>query len=105
NHPEQSARVQACVDLWGSAGPFLDRVGPGDPPMLIIHGTEDRLVPFAHATELRDKYAEAGLPCVFHALEGAGHAPWNKEFDPIRQWSTEFLAEHLTSASPAPARH
>jgi len=105
NHPEQSAHVQACVDLWGGAGPYLDRIGPRDPPMLIIHGTEDQLVAFARATELRDKCAEVGLSCVFHPLEGSGHAPWNKEFDSIRQWSMEFLAEHLTSASPAPARH
>jgi fermentation-respiration switch protein FrsA (DUF1100 family) len=44
----------------------------GDRPLLLIHGTEDALVPVSHAYELQK--ADEGNPNLqFWVVEGAGH--------------------------------
>lgn len=44
------------------------------PPFLIIHGTEDKTVPFSQGEELHDKLEEAGCDVSLVAVNGAGHA-------------------------------
>ncbi|MCD7726485.1 MAG: alpha/beta hydrolase [Clostridiales bacterium] len=44
------------------------------PPFLIIHGTEDRTVPFSQGQLLHDKLEEAGCDVKLVAIEGADHA-------------------------------
>ena len=50
------------------------------PPMLIIHGTEDRNVPFETATAFVKKMKKAKNKIEFHAIEGANHYIWYGEF-------------------------
>ena len=42
-------------------------------PTLIIHGTNDRNVPFSSAKQFVDKMLLESNNIEFHALEGAGH--------------------------------
>ncbi len=44
-----------------------------DAPIMIMNGTEDRLVPFIEAEMLRDQYEATGVPYAFYPIEGAGH--------------------------------
>lgn len=44
-----------------------------DAPLMIMNGTNDRLVPFEEAEMLRDQYIATGVPYVFYPIEGAGH--------------------------------
>jgi len=45
-------------------------------PLLVVHGTEDRWVPVAHARELRDR---AGPWCRYVEVDGADHAfSWHR---------------------------
>ena len=46
------------------------------PPTLIIHGTNDRNVPFAEAKEFVKRMNISGNNIVFEVLEGAGHYIW-----------------------------
>jgi len=46
------------------------------PPTLIIHGTNDRNVPFFTAKDFIDKMKLVGNKIEFHSLEGAGHFIW-----------------------------
>ena len=48
----------------------------GLPPTLIIHGTNDRNVPFSTAKEFVDKMKLAGNDIEFNQIEGAGHFIW-----------------------------
>ena len=41
NHNDTSAGVQAVVNLWGNAELIMDEFSPGDPPVMIVHGTAD----------------------------------------------------------------
>lgn len=46
------------------------------PPVFIMHGTIDHVVPHAHATTLVDAITEAGGNAELMTLEGVAHADW-----------------------------
>ena len=48
----------------------------GLPPMLLIHGTNDRSVGYATAKAFADSMEKAANDFEFHTLEGAPHAIW-----------------------------
>lgn len=56
------------------------RVKPGLPPMLVLHGTADKTVPFENARRFTDLMTEAGNRCELEAFEGAGHGFFNSTF-------------------------
>jgi len=47
------------------------------PPIMIIHGTADPIVPFDQATKLQKMLDAAGSPNEFYAVEGGGHGGWS----------------------------
>jgi len=73
---EDDSEVAAVLDLWGGLYTEVRQMGLGEPPLVIIHGTEDRVVPFGEAEKLRDRAVTIGLPHLFHPLPGKGHAPY-----------------------------
>lgn len=54
------------------------------PPILMFHGTNDELVPFAQGCELCNALTAAGKDVTFYQVLGAHHGGW--EF-----WTTEVL--------------
>ncbi len=48
-------------------------VTPDSPPMLMIHGTKDDIVPLEQSQRMHDRLQAAGVPCEMLILEGAGH--------------------------------
>lgn len=103
---EDSARVQAVVDLYGPVdlnaartslplpttpvslmlgGPLetmpkryqaaspVQHVSGEDPPMLIIHGRDDQLIPLEQSRALATALDEAGVPQRLIEVEGASH--------------------------------
>jgi len=80
----QSYQVNTVIDFWGSAialETYQEVFGPqrfdsNDPPIIIIHGTEDQTVPFEKATELVTICETFNIPHAFYPLEGVGHAEW-----------------------------
>ncbi len=46
------------------------------PPMLVIHATEDRNVPYEDSVKFAEKMKKAGNEVEFHSIEGAGHFIW-----------------------------
>jgi acetyl esterase/lipase len=73
---DQSSEVAIVLDLWGGLYNEVRQMEAGEPPLVIIHGTEDRIVPFSEAEKLRDRAEVVGLPHLYHPLEGQGHAPY-----------------------------
>lgn len=68
------SRFEEQPELWRSLSP-LYQIHAGAPPMLILHGTNDGLVPIEEA----DLFANAMQrttqnPCIYIKLEGAQHA-------------------------------
>jgi acetyl esterase/lipase len=86
-------QIRAVIDIWGG----LVRTGSmeqGDPPLIIIHGTGDKTVPFYFALRLNARAKEAGIPCEFHPLPGSGHAAW-ENMDEYIAWIALFLDRHV----------
>ena len=50
-------------------------------PLLIIHGTADDVIPYAHGVALRELREKSKLPCVFHAQPGATHNSYRAKED------------------------
>lgn len=64
----------ACPDLWHAVSP-LDRVRQDAPPMLIVHGTGDTMLPWQDAQDFAEKLsAVSSAPVTFVALPGIQHA-------------------------------
>jgi acetyl esterase len=55
------------------------------PPFLLIHGTADRLVPFAQSQAMCNRMKTMGASCELYSVEGAGHG--------IRWWEGSRAAE------------
>src|SRR4051794_224569 len=59
---------------WAKASP-MDRITPDDPPLFVIHGRNDTLVPVAEARHFVEKLrATVNEPVVYAELPGAQHA-------------------------------
>ena len=75
----------------------VHHVTADDPPLLILHGTEDPQVHLRHSHFLRDAYAKANLPVTLIIIEGAGHGgPQFSDAD-RRKLILEFLRRHVAN--------
>ena len=119
--------IQTCKDKVQAANP-LRYVTAADPPLMILHGGSDPLVPHNQGEQLYMALNKACLESVFISLPKAGHGPWNgfltddaiREAATIRStsaagcsvtnptpftptWKTviEFLDKHLRGATTA----
>ncbi|MFI6536918.1 alpha/beta fold hydrolase [Nonomuraea sp. NPDC050547] len=81
--PGQSARRHAVArqhEVW-------DRLGEIAAPTLIVHGTADRLAPYAGAVLMEQRIPDAEL----RSIEDGRHAITMEFADPIARWVREFL--------------
>ena len=79
----------------------LTYVRPGLPPILTIHGDQDRLVPYNHATRLHEALTKAGVPNQLLTIPKGGHGNFTPEertkiFATIR----EFLKKQGLAENP-----
>lgn len=73
----------------------VSRVTPAAPPFLIIHGTQDRTVPFTQSEELYDVLEKAGCDVTLLALDGADHADLMFFQDETWERIVQFFADKL----------
>ena len=64
--------VEQKLDLARRASP-VTYVTKDDPPFLIIHGDQDRTVPFPQSEVLRDALQKAGVSVQLAVVAGGGH--------------------------------
>jgi acetyl esterase/lipase len=66
------------LDLWGGFSSSLvgsqPDIDPGDPPIWIVHGTSDWVVPIRRSLDIEAAAIATGVEVVFHPVEGAGHS-------------------------------
>lgn len=81
--------IQTCPEKTRAADP-LRYVTPGDPPMMILHGESDPLVPHNQGEQLYMALNKACRDAVFISLPKAGHGPPNGFLtdDAIREAAT-----------------
>lgn len=64
--------VNGAASIAG-AGINLQEQDAADPPMVLFHGTDDDVVPYALAVETCGSAAEVGAPCELVPYEGVKH--------------------------------
>jgi acetyl esterase/lipase len=80
-------------DTARAASP-LTYVNAGDPPMLLIQGTKDILVPHDQALQMVEALSIAGVGGRLELLFGEGHG-WPKQQARVERATFEFLKLHL----------
>ena len=75
------------------------------PPTLILHGTQDRLIPFEDVFEFAQKLEKVKAPCKLVEFEGRDHSFFNMNFDPLSYEAClieldAFLDEHHFLGKP-----
>lgn len=99
NYPEESARVQAYVHLWGGIDHVIDEVGSDDPPTMIVHGTDDdRFFTWFHASKRFHALLELyQIPHEFYEADGFGHGAWEYTYrgKNLHSLVHEFLRDYL----------
>lgn len=86
-----SGQFEACEH-------YLDRGAPSgviDRPILVIHGTDDRVVPYANTALTLERFPHAELV----TLDGAGHLCWIEEADRVSQSIREFVANSTSTTN------
>lgn len=73
--PNRNDRFPALNFNRSKAADFspIVHVTPDDPPALLIHGDQDRLVPIAHSENILAEFKDKKVISELIAIEGAGH--------------------------------
>ena len=94
------AAVQSRPGVARDASP-INFVDADDPPMLVIHGRRDRLVPFRQSVEFAQAIRDAGGPVTLLAVEDGGHGGFRDSSIPAAV--RRFLEHHLHDAGEPPS--
>jgi acetyl esterase/lipase len=88
--------VQENKDKANRASP-ITYVSKGDPPMLIVHGDADPLVPCQQSEELYEALKKAGVDAQLHLVKGGGHGTG---FGPdVNELLVQFFDKHLKNSA------
>jgi carboxymethylenebutenolidase len=88
-------RVSAVVENYGGY-PGWDEINPARlPPVLILHGDADRVVPVNESDKLEAVLKEAGVPYEMHIYPGADHGFRGADRADALKRTLEFLATHV----------
>ena len=83
-------------ELAESVSPLF-HVTNDDAPTLLIHGTEDHLVPLTQSTNIEKAFKEKNVPSKLVVIEGAGHGFAGKDgrlaSDELVAWFDKYLAK------------
>ncbi len=80
---QEAFRFAGCIDLWGGmpgekrwSGPiFSYKLSDCTPPVCIIHGTDDSVVPYKTSIDLARQFKAANKYYELHPLKEVGHYP------------------------------
>jgi carboxymethylenebutenolidase len=87
-------RVKAVVEFFGGLPEELQGV-PKMPPVLILHGADDHVVPVSEATKLQQLLERTGTPYEIKLYDGAGHVLNTMQFLDAGRRAVQFLNKHL----------
>ncbi len=93
--PVFGKEVKSDPMLYKKASP-LTYVCKDAPPILILHGTIDLIVPVKHSETFRNALKEAGCQVEMVTIPFAGHGGWNaKDMAKAEKVTFAFLDKHL----------
>ena len=82
------------VNLWGTPDAIWGElnIDKSDPPTIIVHGTDDKLVSYSNSMALAEKLKANNVKHELVTIEGAGHTPV-KQMDDFEKKIAGFLYE------------
>ena len=86
--------LQKNKDRARSASP-ITHVSMDDAPIIHIHGTEDRLVPFPQSVEFNKKLVAAGVSSHLITVRGGGHGNFGRASVEVGQVVATYFAKQL----------
>ena len=98
------ARIRPGADARSPEMRIADQASPvthvtaDDPPILLIHGDQDDIVPFDQSVKFAEKLSQAGVPNMLIRVRGARHGPGLPGADDspdIGSWAEEWFGTHL----------
>ncbi|MFJ7213099.1 alpha/beta hydrolase fold domain-containing protein [Amycolatopsis sp. NPDC098790] len=89
------ASPESVPDLAREASP-LTHAHAGAPPVLLMHGSDDDLVPSSQSVRLADALRDAGAPVELHLVPGARHRWTGADPAAVVATSVKFLRGALT---------
>lgn len=77
----------------------LDKVRPGLPPFLLLHGTIDDHIPYQQAVTMRDRLLAAGVPCQLITVPNGPHGMinWDKLAPHYKEQVVAWLEQTLAA--------
>jgi carboxymethylenebutenolidase len=93
----QDSRIKAVVEFFGGIPDLAAQWSKSMPPVLILHGSEDPIVPVSEAYKLEKFLRQKNTPYQMHIYPGEGHGfnePANQD---SRQRALEFFQKYLGS--------
>jgi acetyl esterase/lipase len=80
----------------------LHNIHPEAPPFLLVHGTEDEIVPFAEAAGFAEALRALGVRCDLLPVEGAGHvfAGASVDVGTLTEAGADFLDSVFARSTP-----
>lgn len=91
----QDSRISAVVDCFGGVPDLLAANVRTMPPVLILHGEADAVVPVEEAHKLERLLRERGLSCETHLFPSQGHDFRGVAAAEAFQLALAFLEQHL----------
>lgn len=84
------------IELAEQANPITHlSAGNPTPPVLIMHGGSDRVVPFNQSVRLYNKLRELGKEVTFYKLEGGDHGMGGFNSDECLRTVLNYMASHI----------
>jgi acetyl esterase/lipase len=86
SNPTEARRIGAQISP-------VNHVSSDDPPTLLIHGAQDRLIPLQQSEVLLAKLKEVRVPAQLIVKKGAGHewAAFSQDLPRIGEWFDTYL--------------
>jgi len=81
---------RADPERFAQASPVF-HVAEGAPPFVIVHGTDDEVVPVEQSRELYSALCSVGVPAQLHEFAGEGHSYTYEAWLRIRELTLEML--------------
>jgi len=88
--------VEDLTKLAGLASP-LTHVTGASPPFLIMHGSDDRVVPVEQSIAFNEALCAVGVDSTLLIIDGAGHGFSRSELTPVKLFFDRFLHSSIGS--------
>ncbi len=81
-------------EAYALASP-VTHVDKSDPPFLLLHGTQDQVVPHQQSVDFQKRLQSAGVRAELYTAEGAAHGFFNRPpwYQPTLERMEEFLSD------------